>query len=78
MSSKTEPATRAEAITTSDSVNLTEPCRAIYVGGDGDNVAVLGGSAITFAGAKAGSVLPINAIRVNSTGTTATNLVALY
>ena len=68
-----------EAITPSDSTDLDWLTRGIYVGGAGDVVAVLpGGSTVTFVGALAGSVLPIAAKRVNSTSTTATDLVALY
>jgi hypothetical protein len=54
-------------------------CESIFVGGAGDVVAVLENNiAITFAGATAGSVLPIRAVRVNSTNTTATAMDALY
>ena len=69
------------AITPSDATNFTNGvCRGIYVGGAGNVVAInpVTSTAVTFVGAVAGSVLPIQAIRVNSTNTTATNLVALY
>lgn len=67
------------AVTPSDSTNFSEPCRALYIGGAGTVVAVnTAGSAVTFAGALAGTILPIQAIRVNSTSTTATNIVALF
>ena len=74
------PYNRAAAITASDTVNFSNGlCDAIYVGGAGDIVGVLeDGSAVTFAGAVAGSVLPLRLKRVNSTSTTATDLVALY
>ncbi len=54
------------------------PARALYVGGTGD-VAALNenGVAVTFAAVPAGAVLPIATARVNETGTTATNIVAL-
>jgi hypothetical protein len=71
------PATAAVAITPSDSTNFAV-CRAIYVGGAGNIVAVVNGVAVTFSNALAGSVIPIRATRVNSTNTTATGLVALY
>lgn len=68
-----------EAVTPSDSVDLDLRPRALYVGGAGDVVAVdVGGDAVTFVGVQAGSVLPIVCKRVNATGTTATNIVALY
>jgi hypothetical protein len=54
------------------------PARALYVGGAG-NVAAINenGVAVTFAAVPAGAVLPIATKRVNATGTTATNLIAL-
>jgi len=67
------------AITKSDTVNLEKITDAVYVGGAGD-VAFVSQSdvAVTFSGAVAGSILPVAAKRINSTNTTATNLVALY
>ena len=74
----TLPANSARAITPSDTVNIALT-RAVYVGGSGDIVAIMGdGAKVTFAGAVAGSVLPLRVTRINSTDTTATNLVALY
>lgn len=67
------------AITPHDSTNFTQGVvRGIYVGVAGDVVAVTpDGTAVTFVGAVAGSILPIMASRVNSTSTTATNMVGL-
>lgn len=66
------------AITPSDSVDLPSVTRGVYVGGDGNVVAVSeAGVAVTFANASAGAILPIRARRINATGTTATGLVAL-
>ena len=66
------------AITPSDSANFETPCDAIYVGGAGNLVAVMGdGSTVTFTGALAGTILPIKCKRVNATSTTATALVGL-
>lgn len=67
------------AITPHNSTDFTQGyVRGIYVGVTGDVVAVgQNGTAITFKNVPQGSVLPIEAKRVNSTGTTATDLVGL-
>ena len=83
MGEKTRPSGYFAAITPSDSADLplywNEWPRGLYVGGDGNVSAVrVDGVAVTFAGAKAGTVIPISVKRINSTSTTATNLVALY
>lgn len=67
------------AVTPSDSHAIKGgPARALYVGGTGDVVALNeNGVAVTFSAVPAGAVLPIVTARVNATGTTATNLVAL-
>lgn len=80
MSSKTDPATNAVAVTPSDTVDLTSPAKALYVGVTGNVVAIPLGSgvAVTFVGVPAGTILPIQCKRVNSTSTTATSIVALY
>jgi hypothetical protein len=74
------PSEYAVAITPHDSTNFTNgTCRGIYVGVAGNVVAVdQNGNAVTFVGCLAGSVIPFQAKRVNSTNTTATSLVALY
>ena len=74
------PALQFTAITPSDATDFTFGLtRGIYVGVGGNIVAVDATStAVTFKGATAGSVIPIRASRVNSTNTTATDLVALY
>lgn len=69
----------AFAITKSDTDTFAQPV-TVYVGGAGA-VAILpanGGAAVTFSGLIAGTVLPCRAIAVLSTGTDATNLVAVY
>jgi len=68
-----------EAVTPSDSTDLTTLARAIYVGGAGNVAAVQhDGTAVTFTGVPAGTVLPIAVRRINSTNTTATAIVALH
>ena len=75
MSGYSDPASRHAAIT--PDVDFAQ-CRAIYVGVAGNVAVVVGGLAVTYIGAQAGSVLPLRATRVTSAGTTATSLVALY
>lgn len=73
------PAKDAVAVTPSDSTNLTEgTCRSLYIGVTGDVVVLFdSGNAITFKDVPVG-ILPVRAKRVNSTNTTATDIVALY
>jgi len=67
------------AVTPSDSTDFNVLCRAIYVGGAGNVVAVTYlGNTVTFSGVPAGTLLPIACRRINSTSTTATNIVALF
>jgi hypothetical protein len=71
----------ARAITPHDTnASIVGSPTAIYVGVAG-NIALrlVGDSAdVTFVGAAAGSILPLEASHIRSTSTTATNLVALY
>ena len=70
----------AVAVTPADGSDLPlAPTRALYIGVAGDVVVdTLGGdSTITFKAAPVG-VLPVRVKRVRSTGTTATNILALY
>ena len=74
------PAFGAVVVTTNDSTDLTKaPTRALYIGVAGDvKVDMMDGSAgVVFKAAPVG-VLPIRVTRVYATGTTATNIVALY
>ena len=72
------PARTMFAITPSDSTDLTNTPKAIYVGtagtismiGVGDTVAV----SLTV---QSGAIIPVRAKRVNATGTTAAGLVGL-
>ena len=77
---------RAKAITKSDTVDVLTTTKLdvrvpveVYVGGAG-NVAVVtgGGDTVTFTTVTAGSMLPVSVFRVLSTGTTATNMVAVW
>ena len=68
----------AATVTPSDVNNLLTPS-VLFVGGGG-NVRVLTaqGSDVTFTGVLAGSILPVQVIRVYSTSTTATNIVRIF
>lgn len=84
----TRPATRLRAVTKSDSTDLrltddsgkVAECRSLYVGGAGDVAILASGdtAAVTLTGVAAGSIIPVEARKVMSTGTTATSIVALY
>ena len=78
-SSLSSPGANAAAITPSDSVDLPISARAVYVGSSGNaSVVTVGGDTVMFANLANGSILPVRVIRVNATGTTASDLVAIY
>ena len=71
------PAGAAAAITPHDTTHFA-PTRGLYVGTGGDvKVTMLDGTAITFTAMTAGIVHPLQVVMVFSTGTTASNIVAL-
>ena len=66
------------AVTPSDSVPLATPARALYIGVSGDvKVTMLDGSTPTFKSVPVGK-LEIQVTSVFATGTTATNIIALW
>jgi hypothetical protein len=68
----------ATTFTSSDTENLLTPS-VIYVGGTGSvKVTTAQGDETTFVGVLAGSVLPVQVIRVWATGTNATNMLRVY
>ena len=78
--SSSGPAQGAAAVTPNDGANLAVAgSRGLWVGGAG-NVAVVTaqGDSVTFTGVPAGYLLQVAVSRVLATGTTATNLLALY
>ena len=74
---KSKPAEDAEVVVKSDSVNLVQIARALWVGTTGDvSVEMVGtGTAIVFKGIQ--GLLPVSVTRVNSTNTTASDIVAI-
>lgn len=78
----TASAVALRAITPDDNNDLPAPgpCRGIYVGTAGDLVVIArdDSAAVTLTAVPAGSIVPVMAVRVKSTGTTAGAMVALY
>ena len=73
------PASHFAAVTPHNSTNLAVPTRALYVGTTGNVTAVSeSGEVVLFKAVPAGAILPVVVIRVNATGTTATDIVALF
>lgn len=79
-----QPSADSQPVVPSDSVDFVTPPRGIYVGGTGDVTCVFQvamgqrSAPVTFKNVPVGSVLPIAPVRVNSTATTATLLIALF
>jgi hypothetical protein len=68
----------ATVITPSDTINLATPS-VVYIGVGGSvRVLTAQGDDVTFVGLLAGSILPVQVIRVWNTGTTSTNMVRIY
>ena len=68
----------ATTFTNSNTVNLPTPS-VIYVGVTGDvKVTTAQGDDAVFVGVPAGSVIPVQVIRVWSTGTTASSMLRIY
>lgn len=68
------------AVTPHDSNNHTDgEAQALYIGGAGNVTLVRpDGTAVLFTAPPVGTVLRVENVRVNATGTTATAMVALY
>ncbi len=74
-SSLVEPPQNATTIVPSDSTDLPQPTRAIYVGTPGDlRVLTQGGQEVIYKNLSGTKVL--RAVRIFTTGTTATDLIA--
>lgn len=74
-----QSAEHALVVTPSDSTQLPAT-RGVWVGGAGNVAVTMSGDndAVTFSGVPAGTLLPIRATQIKSTGTTATLILALY
>lgn len=72
------PSNKLVDIVPDDGNDLPEVTRGIYIGGIGDLTVVDEyANQVTFVGLLPGIILPIRAVRVMATGTTATNLIGL-
>jgi hypothetical protein len=81
--SRTAPAQSYEDVTPGDTSAADfagGQCRGLWVGTGGDVACVPGNgdAAVVFVGVPNGFILPVECIRVNSTGTTASDIVALF
>jgi hypothetical protein len=78
MNNEITSARRLLTVTPSDSTVLPEDVRCLYVGTGGD-VAVVDafGNDVTFSSVPSGMLLPVQVVKVKSTGTTASNIVAM-
>ena len=69
----------AVAVVPSDTANLAVPAKRLWVGGVGNLTIMTGGGETTvFTAVPAGTLLPVQALRVFSTGTTASLIVAMW
>ena len=74
----TAPAFSAIEVTPSDTTDLPEVTRAIYVGQSGDlRVRMQDGTTVTFTATQAGAIYPLRVAQVLATGTDASGIVAL-
>lgn len=78
-------ANRAVSVTPSNTVNISEGTEApksgsvLYIGTGGDlKVLTVGNDEVTFTNIQDGSFLPVQVLRVFATGTTASNIIALW
>lgn len=73
------PAEYGVAVTPSDSTDLPQVARALYVGTGGDlNIDFADGSTVLLPSVLGGVIVPVRARRVRATLTTASNIIALY
>lgn len=77
--SLTSPYADGAAVTPHDTNELSTYSRALYVGTGGDLVVTLrSGNDVTLTGVVSGSLLRLWCTKVKSTGTTASDIVALW
>lgn len=77
------PARHAVAVTPSDTIDLLDTPKGLYIGTGGDVTLVAadapaGNTGTVFRGLPSGALLPVRVRRVLASGTTAADLVALF
>jgi hypothetical protein len=77
-SQNTAPGADAFAITPSDSANLAQVVRALYVGVTGNlTLITIAGNSVVFTNVPAGAIIPVQTQQVMNTGTTASGIVGI-
>lgn len=74
------PANNGAAVTPHDTNELATYARALYIG-TGGNLSIISpgdSAAVTYVNVQGGTILPVRAKIVRATGTTATNIVAIW
>lgn len=75
----TGPARNAAAVVPSDSADLPNACKRLWVGtGGAVTLVTVGDDSVTYTAVPSGTYLQVRAARVQATGTTASNIVAEY
>jgi hypothetical protein len=72
------PARKAVAVTPSDTADLASVPRSLFIGVDGDIAVIMADDTASVILKNATGMLPIMVKRVLATGTTATNIIAVY
>ena len=75
----TSPGSNAVDVVTSDVTDLVKATRGLYIGTGGHvKVTMVGGQTITYKNAVTGLIYPYRVTRVWQTGTTATDIIAVW
>jgi hypothetical protein len=82
-SNVSDPGERAKAVAPSDTVDLADTPKALYVGTGGDIAMIgdnepAGAAALVWRNVPAGAIVPFRPRRILLTGTTAADMLAIY
>ena len=73
-----DPGHFAAPVTPSDAVNFDQPARSLYIGTSGNvSLVTMNGQTVIFSNVPVG-ILPMRCSRVNNSGTTAGQIIALW